>query len=82
MVWLLERNNDVLTCEIRPAKNSTDYEFEVASHLGPVEIWRFHTPTDLINGFLRKQTSLQAQGWRPRPIGQAAQLSHAAGRAA
>jgi hypothetical protein len=82
MVWLLERNNEVLTCEIRQAKNSTDYVFEVASHRGPVETWRFLTPTDLINGFLRKQTTLQAQGWRPRAAVRPVQLNQPADRAA
>lgn len=65
MVWILERNNEVLKCEIRQARNSSDYEFEVASSRGP-ELMRFGTATDLINGYLRRQTALQAQGWRPR----------------
>jgi hypothetical protein len=68
MVWLLERNNDVLTCEIRQADNSNDFEFEVASRRGPAETMRFGSPTELISGFLRRQTTLQAQGWRPRPL--------------
>ena len=28
MVWLLERNNDVLTCEIRQTPDSTAFEFD------------------------------------------------------
>jgi hypothetical protein len=67
MVWLLERNNDLLLCEIRQPIGSTEYEFEVASPRGPNETLRFGSATDLINGFLRRQTALQAQGWRPRP---------------
>ena len=66
MNWLLQRNNDVLTCEIRQATNSSTYEFEVASKRGPAETVRFDSPTDLINGYLRWQSALQAQGWRPR----------------
>jgi hypothetical protein len=66
MIWLLERNDDVLMCEIRQADDSTCYEFEVASRRGPEETLQFDSPTELINGFLQKQTSLQAQGWRPR----------------
>ena len=66
MVWLLERNDDVLTCEIRQSIDLTEYEFEVVSRRGPAETLRFGSPTDLINGFLRKQTALQAEGWRPR----------------
>jgi hypothetical protein len=68
MVWLLERNDDVLTCEIRQPIDSAEYEFEVASRRGPAETLRFGSPTDLINGFLRKQTALQAEGWRPRAL--------------
>ena len=65
MVWLLQRNKDVLTCEIRQATNAI-YEFEVASKRGPAETLRFESPTELINGYLRWQTALRAQGWRPR----------------
>jgi hypothetical protein len=67
MVWLLERNKDLLLCEIRQPFGSSEYEFEVAPRGGPAETMRFGSPTDLINGFLRRQTALQAQGWRPRP---------------
>lgn len=67
MVWLLERDTDLLLCEIRqPIGSTTEYEFEVASPTGPNETLRFGSATDLINGFLRRQTALQAQGWRPR----------------
>jgi hypothetical protein len=66
MVWVLERNNDVLKCEIRQAADSSDYEFEVVSKRGPIETSRFGSATELINGYLRRQTALQAQGWRPR----------------
>jgi hypothetical protein len=66
MVWVLERNNDVLKCEIRQATNSADYEFEVVSKRGPTETSRFGSPTELIAGYLRRQNALHAQGWRPR----------------
>lgn len=66
MVWLLERDTDLLLCEIRQPIGSTEYEFEVASQTGLNETVRFRSATDLINGFLQRQTALQAQGWRPR----------------
>ena len=66
MVWMLERNDDVITCEIRQATNSTDYEFEVNSMRGRAQTVRFASPTDLINGYLRWQSALRGQGWRPR----------------
>ena len=70
MVWQLQRNNDVLTCEIRESANPRHYEFEVASKRGPAETMRFASPTDLINSYLRWQTALRAQGWRPRIVEQ------------
>jgi hypothetical protein len=65
MVWILERNDDVMQCEIRQVANSSDYEFEVRCKRGP-QTMRFGSATELINGYLRRQTALQAQGWRPR----------------
>ena len=72
MIWLLERDNDMLTCEIRQASDSPGYEFEVASPRGRAETVRFGSPTDLINGYLRWQSALRAQGWRPRVIDEVA----------
>jgi hypothetical protein len=68
MVWQLQRNNDVLTCEIRQGTSARAFEFEVVSRRGPAETVRFNSPTDLINGYLRWQTALRAQGWRPRVV--------------
>jgi hypothetical protein len=70
VVWQLQRNNDVLTCEIRESASPRHYEFEVASKRGPAETMRFASPTDLINSYLRWQTALRAQGWRPRIVEQ------------
>ena len=67
MVWLLEKNQNVLLCEIRQPIGSTEYEFELTPPDGPTETLRFTSATELINGFLRRQTALQAQGWRPKP---------------
>jgi hypothetical protein len=65
MVWLLEKNDAVLMCEIRQPIGSTEYEFAVGAPSGPAETVRFASPADLIHGFLQRQTALQAQGWRP-----------------
>jgi hypothetical protein len=67
MVWLLQRKDDLLLCEIRQAADSSAYEFALASREGPAETLRFSSATELLNGFLQRQTALQAQGWRPRP---------------
>lgn len=66
MVWFLERNGDILTCEIRQAEDSTEFEFEVSPVAGPRETLKFGSPGDLIIGFLGKHAALEAQGWRPR----------------
>ncbi len=66
MVWFLERDAEVMICEIRRAPESEAYEFEVASSDGPPRTHRFSSPSALIDDYLRTQVALQAQGWRPR----------------
>jgi hypothetical protein len=66
MIWFLERNTDLLICEIRHSSDGPAYEFEIAASQGPPDTQRFASAADLIQGYLRKQTVLQAQGWRPR----------------
>lgn len=68
MTWLLQRNNDVLMCEIRQADDSSDYEFEVMSERGAADTVRFQSATELIDGYLRWQSALRGQGWRPRNV--------------
>ena len=71
MVWLLQRNNEILTCEIREGERPRQYEFEVASKRGPAETLRFDSPTDLINSLPpladgAARTRLAAEGRRRR----------------
>ena len=66
MIWFLERNSDLLICEIRHGANGRTYEFEIAAASGPPQTLRFTSPKALIEEYLRKQSQLQAQGWRPR----------------
>jgi hypothetical protein len=66
MMWFLERNSDLLICEIRYSPDGPAYEFEIAPTQGAPETHRFTTATELIHGYLRKQNALRAQGWRPR----------------
>jgi hypothetical protein len=66
MVWFFEKQNDILVCEIRrAADNEQSYEFEIADSVGPTTR-RFDSPSELIAQYLREQTRLMAQGWRPR----------------
>lgn len=66
MVWFLEKQNDVLVCEIRKTEEDTPaYEFEIADSRGPTT-HRFVSPRDLIAKYLNEQARLMAEGWRPR----------------
>ena len=67
MIWFLERDRDLVICEIRRTEDAeAAYEFEVAVSDGPPRTRRFSSPAELIDGYLREQAQLRAQGWRPR----------------
>lgn len=59
MIWFLERDSELLICEIRRAQGSEDYEFEVASANGPAETQLYSSPSALIDSYLRSQSALQ-----------------------
>jgi hypothetical protein len=65
VIWFLERQNDLLVCEIRKTAGDTAYEFEVADSNGPTT-HRFDSPGDLIAEYLNEHSRLIAEGWRPR----------------
>jgi hypothetical protein len=66
MVWFFEKQNALVVCEIRRAADDTRaFEFEIAAASGPVTR-RFDSPTELIADYLREQSRLMANGWRPR----------------
>jgi hypothetical protein len=65
MVWFLEKQDDLLVCEIRKTDDETTYEFEIADAHGPTT-HRFDSPTALIAKYLNEQSRLMAEGWRPR----------------
>jgi hypothetical protein len=65
MIWFLERDADVMICEIRRAIDGRNYEFEVISSQGPPATLRFSSATELLNGYLSAQSALRAKGWRP-----------------
>jgi hypothetical protein len=66
MIWFLERESELLICEIRRAEESDIYEFEVVCADGPPQTHQYADPGALIEHYLRTQMTLQAQGWRPR----------------
>ncbi len=66
MIWFLEKQDDLLVCEIRRAEeNSEVYEFEIADATGPRTL-RFDSPKELIARYLDEHSRLMAAGWRPR----------------
>jgi hypothetical protein len=68
MVWFLERDSELIVCEIRrAADNESEFEFEMAAGDGPTTL-RFGAPADLIRKYLYEHGKLLADGWRPRSI--------------
>lgn len=65
MIWFLQRESDLLICEIRRSAQGQTYEFEVAPSQGPPETHQYTSPRELIDQYLRTHVDLTAQGWRP-----------------
>jgi len=66
MIWFLERESDLLICEIRRSADGARYEFETAPSDRPAQTRCYESATELIDTYLREQSALRAQGWRPR----------------
>lgn len=66
MIWFLERESDLLICEIRRSTDGASYEFETAPSDRPAQTRRYSSPTELIDRYLDEQSVLRAQGWHPR----------------
>jgi hypothetical protein len=65
MIWFLEKQDDLLVCEIRRNEDQAIYEFEISDANGP-QTRRFDSPKELIAGYLAEHSRLVAEGWRPR----------------
>lgn len=68
MLWLLERGDTRVVCEIRCSEDDGKYEFEVARPGEAPETQRFESPSQLIDEYLRRQSTLRAEGWRPQIV--------------
>lgn len=66
MVWFLERGDTRLVCEIRHSDDLQKYEFELARPGEAPQTQQFDSPAELIDAYLRQQSRMQAEGWRPR----------------
>ena len=67
MVWFLERDNDVIACEVRKSMDGV-YEYEVTGSNGQTRVQRYENPTPFLDAYLEEQQELLRQGWRPRLI--------------
>ncbi|HYT66555.1 MAG TPA: hypothetical protein VEL51_09070 [Vicinamibacterales bacterium] len=66
MIWFLEKQDDLLVCEIRRnEENAAVFEFEIADASGPTTL-RFDSAKELIASYLHEHARLRAEGWRPR----------------
>ncbi len=63
MIWFLERNSDLLICEVR--REGNQYAIELAPSQGPPQTRRYNSARDLIDHYLHATKTLKAQGWRP-----------------
>ena len=63
MIWFLERDHDLLICEVR--REGDQYAIELAPSQGPPETRRYSTARDLVTHYLHATKTLKAQGWRP-----------------
>jgi hypothetical protein len=63
MVWFLERNSDILICEVR--REGDGYAIELAPSQGPTELRRYASARELVEQYVHATKALKAQGWRP-----------------
>jgi hypothetical protein len=66
MLWFLERQRDVLVCEIRHAEHGPEFELAISAPGIPERVERFDQPTDLIDRWLDCQRELRDMGWTPK----------------
>lgn len=66
MLWFLERQSEVLICEIRHASDGTDFELAISAPGIPERIERFERPAALIDRWIACQHELRLRGWKPR----------------
>lgn len=67
MLWFLEKDAELMACEVRKAPDGS-YVYEVTGPEGDIRVQRFDQPTPLLNGYLQEQQELRKNGWRPRRV--------------
>jgi hypothetical protein len=75
VLWFLEKNAELMVCEVRRAGNGV-YEYEETAPTGQSRVERYDEASDLLDGYIRAQQEKQREGWRPQllsyTIGQSA----------
>jgi hypothetical protein len=66
MVWFLERESQVLICEIRQSEDTPEFELAISAPGTPERVERFDQPNALLERWLTFQQELHTSGWRPR----------------
>jgi len=66
MLWFMERESEVLVCEVRQADFGPEFELAVRKQGEPEQIERFEEPTRLLEEWLSRLQQLRQAGWRPR----------------
>ena len=66
MLWFLERQSEVLICEVRQADEGDEFELAVRAPGQPEQVERFAEPTQLIETLVQRQQQLHEEGWRPK----------------
>jgi len=67
VLWFLERNAQLMVCEVRRAGNGL-YEYEETEPAGGSRVERYHEASELLDGYIRAQREKQREGWRPRLV--------------
>lgn len=68
MVWFLERGDIRVVCEIRRSENDDRYEFELVRPGQAPVTELFDSASQLIDAYLKRQSLLRAEGYRPRVL--------------
>ena len=65
MIWLWEREDEQLSCEVRVANTPGTYDLTVTRPDGSEECQRFEDPSALLKHATTWKEWLSKQGWRP-----------------
>jgi hypothetical protein len=65
MIWLWERENEQLSCEVQKAEEADAYDLTITRPDGTEERQRFEDPSSLLQHASGWREWLSKKGWRP-----------------